>query len=440
MQRFPNCSLAFIACFLLLVGNPIGAQNTLRIGCRDVLPDTIATLPVLATNDQPIHALSIALRHSPTLHFDSGVSGLDFAGSIIEAVLAGSSPGFLSLEYDAVVDELTLGLLLEVVPLPVPLELPVASNEQLLLSIGFEIPVTTAPGMHTVELVNGLGRPPIDNTFSSQGITLSPTLTAGGFSVTNPNDFEVVDQTVPTFASFGVAVVATHDALIQGFQVSLTYDAAELDFDSVTGVATEAGDYLFDVNPALSAGGEPYALFEVNGPTPIPGTTRSRVQVGAIIDIFSAHPLPTGSRSIVHLLFRALPGAFPGAATEIRLDPIDNFVVIEGQAVEPLLAHGLLTFSSTIAIFSRGDANLDGHIDVTDVVFVSKYALSPGVPLPCADAVDANDDGIVDTADALHLVSFLFVGGPRPAAPSPTCGVDPTTDGLSCPGYSQLCP
>jgi hypothetical protein len=54
----------------------------------------------------------------------------------------------------------------------------------------------------------------------------------------------------------------------------------------------------------------------------------------------------------------------------------------------------------------------------------------------CADAADANDDGIRDFSDVLDLGSFLFSGGPPPPAPFPDCGPDPTPDGLSCLAFA----
>ncbi|MGH7378462.1 MAG: hypothetical protein ACREKK_13735, partial [Candidatus Methylomirabilales bacterium] len=53
-------------------------------------------------------------------------------------------------------------------------------------------------------------------------------------------------------------------------------------------------------------------------------------------------------------------------------------------------------------------------------------------PGRCADAGDANDDGQLDLADAIHALGFLFLGGPAPSSPFPDCGADPTPDTLGC--------
>ncbi len=92
-------------------------------------------------------------------------------------------------------------------------------------------------------------------------------------------------------------------------------------------------------------------------------------------------------------------------------------------------------------LFRRGDTNGDGHVDAADVL-ASIDALFPGfVLIPpgrngrlCSDAADANDDGVRGLSDVVYLASFVFSGGPPPAAPFTECGADPTADALECAG------
>jgi hypothetical protein len=53
----------------------------------------------------------------------------------------------------------------------------------------------------------------------------------------------------------------------------------------------------------------------------------------------------------------------------------------------------------------------------------------------CLDAADANDDGAVDIADAIALLSHLFAGSGDVPQPFAECGIDPTVDGLGCERY-----
>jgi hypothetical protein len=84
--------------------------------------------------------------------------------------------------------------------------------------------------------------------------------------------------------------------------------------------------------------------------------------------------------------------------------------------------------------FIRGDYNADGAISVVDWVMCKQ-----GQPYPCEDAVDWNDDGILNMADCDACSLYLFAGGPPPAPPSFGCGLDPTPDGLGCADF-PLCP
>ncbi len=86
-------------------------------------------------------------------------------------------------------------------------------------------------------------------------------------------------------------------------------------------------------------------------------------------------------------------------------------------------------------LFRRGDANADSVLDIADAIFTLSYLFADGPAPPCLDAADANDDGAVDIADAIAVLSHLFAGaGPLPE-PFGDCGVDPTIDELGCSSY-----
>lgn len=68
-----------------------------------------------------------------------------------------------------------------------------------------------------------------------------------------------------------------------------------------------------------------------------------------------------------------------------------------------------------------GDANSDGHIDISDVVFLIAYIFSGGsAPGPCVSPNgmgDANGDGYVDISDVVYLIAYIFSGGLAPHCP-----------------------
>lgn len=87
--------------------------------------------------------------------------------------------------------------------------------------------------------------------------------------------------------------------------------------------------------------------------------------------------------------------------------------------------------------FRRGDCNGEAAFDVSDVVFILSFFFTSGTAAPCESACDANDDGLLDVADAIRMLGSLFVADPPLPAPIGTCGEDPTPDSLTC---STACP
>jgi hypothetical protein len=69
-----------------------------------------------------------------------------------------------------------------------------------------------------------------------------------------------------------------------------------------------------------------------------------------------------------------------------------------------------------------GDANGDGVINVSDVVYLINYLFIGGpAPEPLKQG-DANGDGVINASDIVYLINYLFVGGPPPAYGCPAAG------------------
>ncbi len=100
--------------------------------------------------------------------------------------------------------------------------------------------------------------------------------------------------------------------------------------------------------------------------------------------------------------------------------------------------------------FVRGDANGDAEVDLADALHIASYLFAGGPRPPCLDAADVNDSARrrgppgVGLDDVLYLLRFLFAHGDPPPPPSPSpgwvtrkdCGVDPQwDDGLDCSSY-----
>ena len=101
----------------------------------------------------------------------------------------------------------------------------------------------------------------------------------------------------------------------------------------------------------------------------------------------------------------------------------------------------LCTRQGRAAQFIRGDANLDGQIDISDPVTLLGILFLGNADPGCRDAQDANDSGEADISDAIFLLTYLFSGGRVPPAPSGVCGCDETDDDeLDCLTAAEGCP
>ncbi len=81
--------------------------------------------------------------------------------------------------------------------------------------------------------------------------------------------------------------------------------------------------------------------------------------------------------------------------------------------------------------FLRGDADMDGKVNLTDAIFILQYLFQGGPVPPILDAADVNDDAKLDITDPIQLLQHLFLGGPPPAGPFPVAGLDLSPDPLN---------
>jgi hypothetical protein len=86
------------------------------------------------------------------------------------------------------------------------------------------------------------------------------------------------------------------------------------------------------------------------------------------------------------------------------------------------------------ARFSRGDADGNGKLNVSDAVLIIQIAVGNLTKrFDCMDILDANDDGTVNITDAIPVLSYVFQKGPALPSPFKTCGNDTAADTLQCP-------
>jgi hypothetical protein len=64
--------------------------------------------------------------------------------------------------------------------------------------------------------------------------------------------------------------------------------------------------------------------------------------------------------------------------------------------------------------FIPGDANGDDVVDIADVVYLINYLFIGGSAPDPMESGDVNGDGVVDVGDVLYLINYLFIGGSPP--------------------------
>jgi hypothetical protein len=72
------------------------------------------------------------------------------------------------------------------------------------------------------------------------------------------------------------------------------------------------------------------------------------------------------------------------------------------------------TQGNLLCMLLCGDVNGDGIVNVADVIFLVNYLYRGGDPPDPSEVGDVNCDGVVDIGDVVYLVSYLYKGGPPP--------------------------
>ncbi|MBN1423944.1 dockerin type I repeat-containing protein [Candidatus Fermentibacteria bacterium] len=146
---------------------------------------------------------------------------------------------------------------------------------------------------------------------------------------------------------------------------------------------------------------------------------------------------PESPKALLHVFFelpesgdqrREYPLTFFDGVLGAGDVPIYNRAAISNQSRPVVTRDGCLTVN---APFKRGDANDDGTINLADAIALLTF-LFQGRPLTCLRACDCNGDGILNIADPICLLAYLFGNGEPPAEPFEECGHPDEPTDLTC--------
>ena len=98
----------------------------------------------------------------------------------------------------------------------------------------------------------------------------------------------------------------------------------------------------------------------------------------------------------------------------VRIDGWDSYSDIVMIPAVTAREDGEFEYNYAAFPFLRGDVNEDGVVDIADVMFLINYLFIGGSPPQPMEAGDCNCDGVVDVADVMYLINYLFMGGAPP--------------------------
>ncbi len=134
----------------------------------------------------------------------------------------------------------------------------------------------------------------------------------------------------------------------------------------------------------------------------------------------------------------------PSESLTGSLQPVSTLLTVGSRSVQHVKRRGLkINVERAKKKFYRGDANIDGEVDVSDAIKSLKVLFLGGEEFSCEDAADTNDDGSLDISDPIATLGYLFLGDfeiPSPFPDRDFCRVDPTDDDdLRCDQYIRSC-
>jgi hypothetical protein len=198
------------------------------------------------------------------------------------------------------------------------------------------------------------------------------------------------------------------------------YDLGQILIDSKHNFSTGGGDinlkkhceWTFNLlgEPAMPVWTDEPDSFAVTCPSVIPGGASS----------FPVHVEDSTSHAPVNLAYVCLwkeNDVYLTGYTDISGDVTFNpSPSTQGSMYVTVTKQDYIPYQQEVDIsYILGDANGDGMIDVADVVYLINYLFTGGLAPEPLEAGDANCDGTVDVADAVYLLNYLFGSGAPPS-------------------------
>ncbi|MDC0853023.1 hypothetical protein OAP77_01585 [Planctomycetota bacterium] len=419
--------------------------DNLRVGSSAIPADgiAIADVPILLSNSTgAVQGFVVAIAHGPD---DLTLNEITIDGTITSTVGA-------EFEVSNIyADGGTIGVVLDFQPPFDGQVIPLGTDQQIAT---FRYSCNSIIYLPENDLVtpltpinNYIGDPPLENVIVVEGLSLNPSLEAGELTceaIEPPPEHNTImtadavfDGSVGNYAHSGMTgtlnlFYSDPDDEIQGFTITICYDCD---------LTIEAGTFSLDGSIVEETGAE-YLNHQVDDDCS-DGETGELI-LAILLDAlppFEGQTLPPTSENLLvgSISVSVDESAECNELQEIYFcDDINgngsvslyNNVVIDYQSVQDYerIDTGINVVPEEI--FQRGDCNSDDKVDLADAATTIASQFQ-GLPILCPDACDINDDGIINLADSVYVMNWLFKFGPTPPDPGPfDNGADPTDDEL----------
>ena len=116
--------------------------------------------------------------------------------------------------------------------------------------------------------------------------------------------------------------------------------------------------------------------------------------------------------------FKLVTDVIDGFGGQKSNSACDRYIFAGGQssAIGPSNSTNFKLYAGFVhsTVVKCGDANADGSLTVSDVVYLVNYLFKGGPVAKPYEAGEANCDGKVTVSDVVYLVNYLFKGGAVP--------------------------
>jgi hypothetical protein len=254
-----------------------------------------------------------------------------------------------------------------------------------------------------------------------------------------------------------IPVFITNTVPVEAFQLVITYDPDFFTPCQKFGGSATCPGLIFDGSAFLQTYGEVKpeysALYAPAG--------EDYFIAGAMWAFAEDKPIPVGTDQLLATIVgRVSENAQPGQVIDLEptngpdnegvgIHRLHNEITSRGESryvsFYPQTRKGMLFIKDNPVgmDFMRGDVNLDVVVNIADPIALLSYLFNKGKPPLCPDAADVGDDGDLNIADAVSMLAFLF-SPPGQSGGIPTdigtCVRDRNPDGLGACYYPSCKP